>query len=256
MADKSKKVIIAGPCVLEESLVNLEIAQTCREVVENLGCDYIFKASYDKANRTSRNSYRGPGQKRGLHELSWLKSHVGCRVTSDVHDVAEVMKLSHTQDQPLDVIQIPAMLSRQTDLLTEAACLAADKNLIVNIKKGQFMSRNDAYQAWLKVSYHGAECWVTERGNCFGYGDVVVDPLNVFRYPTAKIIVDCTHTNRGEMGNTVQLGRMAIACEADGLFLETTIDPDRAGCDGDKMVPLDKFKETLECIFDGLGGCL
>lgn len=180
-----------------------------------------------------------------------VKKQGQCVITTDVHEIAELGEFESAQPW-VDVIQIPAFLSRQTDLLMEAAITAVRTDAIVNIKKGQFMTHKDAQAAIDKVRHHGAACWITERGNCFGYSDVVIDPCNFVPYANAHLIADCTHTNRGNIENTIMLARAALACGVDGLFMETTIMPSRAYCDGDKMIPLHRLEETIKQIREGL----
>jgi len=215
--------IIAGPCVIEDNVV--DIAKQIAEISE----DIIFKASFDKANRSSIHSFRGPGIKKGLDLLRRVKEETGLRLTTDIHEPWQAKPVAEV----CDIIQIPAFLCRQTDLLLAAA----DTGKIVNIKKGQFMSPSDMKMACEKVP--GA--WVCERGTCFGYNDLVVDMRGILEMKEfSKVIFDATHSCKNPK-YSIPLAKAALAVGVDGLFFEVHPDPDSAPCDGDCMMSLDKF---------------
>ncbi len=236
-------LLIGGPCVLESEGSALHIAETLREIACRRGFSYIFKASYDKANRTSVSSYRGPGLIRGLEMLARIKQSAGVLVLSDVHSREEVRPASEV----LDVLQIPAFLCRQTDLLLEAA--AAAKPL--NIKKGQFMAPWDMEQVIEKVRSAGNDqMLLTERGTSFGYNNLVVDMRSLvimqrFGFP---VVFDATHSvqlpggagtcSGGQREFIPYLCRAATAVGIDGIFMEVHENPDRALCDGPNSLPL------------------
>jgi len=245
--------VIAGPCVLEDYGLVKEVAQELDRVTGELGLPILFKASYDKANRSSLTSYRGPGLEPGLKLLADLKSETRIPVLSDVHEVAQVERAAEV----LDIIQIPAFLCRQTDLLVAAA--RAGKP--VNIKKGQFLAPWDIQQAIAKVTQSGNEdVLITERGTCFGYNTLVVDMralprLRALGYP---VIFDATHAvqmpgaagtaSGGEREFVAVLARAAVAAGVDGVFLEVHPNPDAAPCDGPNMVPLAEVGGLLKTL--------
>ena len=226
-------ILIAGPCVIEDY-------ETCAEVAEELvklqaqhgdKLHCIFKSSFDKANRSSIDSYRGPGILVGMDMLEAIKSVYHLPITTDFHTSEQVLH----HGARVDVIQIPALLSRQTDLIASAAMVGS----IVNVKKGQFMKPADVMGIREKVS--GAEqFWVTERGTSFGFGRLVVDftGFDTMRAHADRLIMDCTHSNNGKRSDTATLARCAIAAGADGLFIETHPNPDQAKCDGPNSLDL------------------
>jgi len=215
----------------------LRIADTLSECCDRLGIDYVFKGSFDKANRSLLGSFRGPGYDFGLDMLSKIKGDVGCWVTTDFHSPAQIQSLKH----PIDVVQIPALLSRQTDLL----CAASESGRIVNLKKGQFMDHLSLRSALGKLE--GSEVWVTDRGNCFGYSDVVLDfrHIGYVRDLGVRCLIDCSHT-AWHRTNTPVLARAAIAAGADGVFIECAIDPENVKCDGTTSMYLDDMTKLLE----------
>lgn len=235
--------IIAGPCVIENEAITIEVARFLRDMGEKLEIPVIFKTSYDKANRTSLESFRGPGVDRGLEIIGKVKGITGLPVLSDIHGVYEINKVAGV----LDVIQIPAFLSRQTDLLVEAA----KTGLPVNVKKGQFLSPGEMGQAVGKVLSTGnRNILITERGTTFGYNNLVVDFRSIpimkeFGFP---IVFDATHSVQLPGGSGTSSGgqrefvgclsRAAVAAGADGVFLEVHPDPDSALCDGPNSLPL------------------
>jgi 2-dehydro-3-deoxyphosphooctonate aldolase (KDO 8-P synthase) len=245
--------LISGPCVIEDEAKTLEIAHFLRQTSEELGLPVIFKTSYDKANRTSLNSYRGPGIKEGLEIIRRVKEETGLPVLSDVHNTDEVEQVTGI----LDVIQIPAFLCRQTDLLIAAA----KTGLPINIKKGQFLSPYEIGPAIEKVASTGNQSiMVTERGSSFGYNNLVVDIRSIaimkkFGFP---VIFDATHSvqlpggegtsSGGQREFVSYLSKAAIAAGADGVFIEIHADPDSALCDGPNSLPLDEVRPLLNTL--------
>lgn len=245
--------LIAGPCVIESEGLVLETAGAIAEITRSLGIPYIFKASFDKANRTSIHSYRGPGLEKGLAVLDNVRKQIGIPILTDVHTEDQAREAGRV----VDVLQIPAFLCRQTDLLIAAA----QTGKIVNIKKGQFLSPQEMGNAVKKVEDSGnRQILVTERGSTFGYNNLVVDMrsfpiLRNFGYP---VVFDATHSVQlPGAGGTKSAGQReyveTLACAAagagcDGFFLEVHPDPDRALSDGPNMVRLDQLKPLLERI--------
>ncbi len=247
-AADSSPFLIAGPCVVESDDLNVRVGEALAELAVKLGIAVIYKASYDKANRSRLNAPRGPGLEAGLRALERVRSATGLPILTDVHEPSQVP----TAAQVADVLQIPAFLCRQTDLL-----LAAGKaGRPVNIKKGQWMAPEDMRGAVEKVRAGGApEIAITERGTFFGYGDLVVDMRSFPRLHEAcktPVIFDATHSvqqpGQGADGSSGGQRRFiptllyaAAAAGADGFFLETHPDPARAPSDGPNMVPLDQL---------------
>ena len=245
--------LIAGLNVLESDKVIEEVITHCIEVTQKLNIPYVFKASYDKANRSSVESYRGPGVDEGLSILSRLKEEFKVPIISDVHTIEEVSKASEV----LDIIQIPAFLSRQTDLIREAA----STKVPINIKKGQFMAPEDTKNIINKCEYFGNEqIMICERGSSFGYNNLVVDMLGMaqlkeFSYP---VIFDVTHSLQrpGGLGdrtdgrgtNALDLAKSGMALGLAGLFLEIHPDPQKALCDGPCALRIDLLEEFLRQI--------
>ncbi len=240
---KGDLVMIAGPCVIESAEATLTIARTLKEYALELGLPLIFKASYDKANRTSISSFRGPGLAQGLAILARVKDEVGLPVISDVHQVADVAPAAEV----LDVLQIPAFLCRQTDLLVAAA--AAGKPL--NIKKGQFMAPWDMQPVVEKARATGNhKILLTERGASFGYNNLVVDfrSLPILRGLGCPVVLDVTHSvqlpggqgtcSGGQREFIPHLARAGVAVGVDALFMEVHPDPHKALCDGPNSLPL------------------
>lgn len=245
--------IIAGPCVIESAELLDEVAQTLVQINRNLGTDIIFKASFDKANRTSISSYRGPGMEKGIQMLADIKSKYGLRILTDIHESCQAAPVAEVAD----VLQIPAFLCRQTDLLIAAAKTCK----IVNIKKAQFLSGLDMRYPVEKALQSGAtEVWLTERGNCFGYNNLVVDFRNIpdMLDIVPNVIMDCTHSvQRPGAGNGKTAGdrrfvpAMAMAAKAfgaTGYFFETHPDPDNALSDGPNMIKLDELEGLIKNI--------
>jgi 2-dehydro-3-deoxyphosphooctonate aldolase (KDO 8-P synthase) len=247
--------LIAGPCVIESERHALKMAERLSATARELGVPFIFKASYDKANRTSLDSYRGPGLARGLEILARIKKSLGIPVLTDVHDVSHVGPAAEV----CDVIQIPAFLSRQTDLLLEAGRSGA----VVNIKKGQFLSPWDVRHAVEKVASTGNQrILVTERGTTFGYNNLVVDVrglavMKQFGYP---VVLDVTHslqlpggegTRSGGQPEFIEtLARAGVAAGVDGVFMEVHDRPAHALSDGANALRLGRFKPLATRLRD------
>lgn len=243
--------LMAGPCVLESDTLAWEVAQEMKAITSRLGISYVFKASYDKANRTSLTSFRGPGVEKGLRILGRLREEVGVPVVSDIHEPAHAEMAANY----LDILQIPAFLCRQTDLLVAAARTGK----VVNVKKGQFVSPWDMEHAVNKVRSAGGErILLTERGSCFGYNNLVVDmrSLPVMRSFGCPVIYDATHSvqlpggaggsSSGQREFIPALARAAMAAGIDGLFLEVHPQPDKALCDGPNSLPLAEVEALLK----------
>ncbi|PYP90208.1 MAG: 3-deoxy-8-phosphooctulonate synthase [Blastocatellia bacterium AA13] len=245
-----KLFLIAGPCVVESESHALMMAQRIRDCASSHDIPYIFKASYDKANRTSAGSYRGPGMDEGLRVLGRVRTEIGVPVLTDVHDVTQVSAAAEVAD----VLQIPAFLSRQTDLIAEAA----KSGRAVNIKKGQFLAPQDMKNVLEKVTAGGNQrVMLTERGTSFGYNNLVVDfrgfpIMRAFGYP---VIYDVTHSIQrpGGMGTTSggdsqfieYLARAGVACGIDGIFMEVHDRPSEALSDGPNNLPLERLSPLL-----------
>lgn len=244
-------VFIAGPCVIESAELLSEVAQVIKGINTRLGTDIIFKASFDKANRTSIKSFRGPGLEKGLQMLSDVKSSYGLRILTDIHESWQ----AEAAGEVVDVIQIPAFLCRQTDLLTAAA----KTGRIVNIKKAQFLSGADMRYPVEKARDAGAkDIWLTERGNIYGYNNLVVDFRNIddMKHIVPTVIMDCTHSvQRPGAGNGTTSGdrkfvpAMAMAAKAfgaTGYFFEVHPSPDNALSDGPNMLNVDKLENIVK----------
>ena len=251
VGDGNPLLLIAGPCALESHELALQVAGEMQEICARLGISYVFKASYDKANRTSLDSYRGPGLDEGLNILSKIRSELQVPVISDVHEVSQVAQAAEV----LDILQIPAFLCRQTDLLVAAA--KTDKP--VNLKKGQFVSPWDMENGVNKLrSAGGTKTMLVERGASFGYNNLVVDmrSLPIMRGFGCPVIFDATHSvqlpggaggsSGGQREFIAPLARAAVAAGIDGLFMEVHPDPDKALCDGPNSIPLDEIEALLK----------
>ena len=242
--------LIAGPCVIESSDLCMKIAQHVKGVCDRLGIRYIFKASFDKANRSSNTSFRGPGLTDGLVVLERIKRELGVQVLTDVHEVAQVPVAAKV----VDILQVPAFLARQTDLLI--ACGQSGRS--VNIKKGQFMAPQEMGNAVEKVRGSGGkDVMLTERGTFFGYNRLVNDftGLAVMKQFGCPVIFDVTHSTQQPAGLGTQSGgnpqfspllaRAAVAAGVDGLFLECHPDPKAAKSDAATMLGLDEVEPLL-----------
>ena len=253
IGQRSKLILIAGPCVIESEGSCLNIAKRIKDIASGLGVPVIFKSSFDKANRLSLESFRGPGIKKGLEILSNIKKKIKVPILSDVHcvkDIAEAAKV-------LDIIQIPAFLSRQTDIVVSAA----KTGKIVNIKKGQFLAPWDILPIIKKVESTGnRNIIITERGVSFGYNNLVTDfrALEIMRQFGYPVIYDATHSiqipggkgscSSGQRQFVEGLSRAAVAFGCDGLFLEVHPDPDKALCDGSNMIDLKGLEKLLKQV--------
>lgn len=252
-------VLIAGPCVLEDETTAMDIARYLQKLTAKLKIPFIFKASYDKANRTSVNSYRGPGLKDGLAILKCIREKLGVPLLSDVHRFEEIDEAARV----LDVLQVPAFLCRQTDFVMEVA----KKAKIINIKKGQFLAPWDVANIIAKVKAAGNEnILLTERGASFGYNNLVFDvrSLPIMRQTGYPVIFDATHAvqlpggagsaSSGERNMVTYLARAAVAAGVDGIFLEVHRNPEKALCDGANSLYLDSLEEMLTTLkrIDGL----
>ena len=242
--------LVSGPCVIEDEAVTLRIAARLKALTDSLGIPFTFKASYDKANRTAITSFRGPGIQDGLRVLDKVKQTLGVPILSDVHRISEV----ETAAQVLDVIQIPAFLCRQTDLLLAVAKTGKP----VNVKKGQFLAPWDMVNIVEKIrSVSSVQPMITERGVMFGYNNLVVDfrGIQIMQQTGCPVVFDATHSvqlpggagthSGGQREFAPVLARAAIAAGADGVFLEVHEDPDKALCDGPNSLPLDQLPDLL-----------
>lgn len=248
-----KFILIAGPCVIESEDNAMLIAKTVKEIAERLNLDYYFKASFDKANRTSINSYRGPGIKEGLRILKKIKETYGLKICTDIHEPWQAEKAAEVAD----IIQIPAFLCRQTDLLISAA----KTGKILNVKKAQFLAPWDMENVVKKIEETGNHnIMLCERGTSFGYNTLVVDMTGIVEmkktgYP---VVMDATHSVQkpggrgnatgGNRENVEPLAKAAVAAGADALFFEVHTDPDNALSDGPNMVCLDEFEDMLKRV--------
>jgi 2-dehydro-3-deoxyphosphooctonate aldolase (KDO 8-P synthase) len=253
LGDNNPLFIIAGPCVIESEDVVFHTAQKLKDICSNIGLPLLFKSSYDKANRTSISSFRGPGMEKGLRVLMDVKSKFHVPVISDIHSVEEVKPASEV----LDVIQIPAFLCRQTDLLLAVS----NTGKPVNVKKGQFLAPWDVKNIIDKfISTGNRDLFITERGTSFGYNNLVVDFRSIpimrsFGYP---VVFDVTHSLQlpGGMGKASSgqrefaepLAKAAVAVGVDGLFMEVHPEPEKALCDGPNMIKLHKVENLLKTV--------
>ena len=249
----NRQFLIAGPCVIESEQLVMDTAGRIAEITKSLGMPYVFKSSFDKANRTSIKSFRGPGLEKGLAVLKKVRDQLGCPVLTDVHTEGQATEAGKV----VDVLQIPAFLCRQTDLLTAAARTGK----VVNVKKGQFLSPIEMGHAVKKVEECGSRRIIlTERGSSFGYNNLVVDMrsfpiMRSFGYP---VVFDATHSVQLPGGGGTQSSGQReyvepLACAAagvgvDGFFMEVHPNPDEALSDGPNMVPLHQLKPLLEQV--------
>lgn len=249
------QVFIAGPCVIESQELLNRVAQQIADINARHGVDIIFKASFDKANRTSIHSFRGPGLDKGLDMLSQVKQRYGLRLLTDIHESWQAQPVAEV----VDVIQIPAFLCRQTDLLVAAA----KTGRTVNIKKAQFLSGNDMLYPVEKAKEAGAtEVWLTERGNMFGYNNLVVDFRNIadMLHITPTVVMDCTHSvqrpgagggkTSGDRRFVPAMAHAAKAFGATGFFFEVHPDPEHALSDGPNMLCLDQLEHMVASLID------
>jgi 2-dehydro-3-deoxyphosphooctonate aldolase (KDO 8-P synthase) len=248
-------VLIAGPCVIEEEQKTMEIAVFLKKLTDRLQIPLIFKASYDKANRSSVYSYRGPGLNEGLRILKKIRKKLSVPILTDVHRFEEIKPASEVAD----ILQVPAFLCRQTDFVIEVARFAR----IINIKKGQFLAPEDVRNIIEKVrSAKNENIVMTERGTCFGYNNLVADyrsipAMRAMGYP---VIFDATHSvqlpgglgtaSGGQREMAAYLARAAVAVGIDGLFMEVHPDPDAALCDGPNSLSLDNLDDLLKVLME------
>lgn len=249
----NKFMLIAGPCVIESEENVMLIAKTLKGITERLNLNYYFKASFDKANRTSISSYRGPGIDEGLRILKKVKDTYGVKIATDIHEPWQAEKAAKV----CDILQIPAFLCRQTDLLVAAA----KTGKLINVKKAQFLAPWDMKNVVNKIEKAGnSNIMLCERGSTFGYNNLVVDMTSIVEmkklgYP---VVMDATHSVQkpggkgtatgGNRENVEPLAKAAIAAGADALFFEVHPDPDNAKSDGPNMIKLDEFEELLKRV--------
>ena len=246
-----KPLFIAGPCVIESAELLDIVAQELVSINRELGTDIIFKASFDKANRTSISSFRGPGMEKGLQMLSDIKKKYGLRILTDIHESCQAAPVAEVAD----VLQIPAFLCRQTDLLVAAA----KTGKTINIKKAQFLSGVDMRYPVQKARESGAEeVWLCERGNSFGYNNLVVDFRNIpdMLDIVPRVVMDCTHSvqrpgggngcTSGDRRFVPAMAKAAKAFGANGFFFEVHPDPDHALSDGPNMLQLKDLKDLIK----------
>ncbi|PXW81943.1 2-dehydro-3-deoxyphosphooctonate aldolase (KDO 8-P synthase) [Ruegeria sp. P4] len=252
IGNRNPMTLIGGMNVIESRDIALHVAEEFAKVTEGLGIPHIFKASFDKANRSSIHSFRGPGLDEGLKVLSEIKSEFGVPVVTDVHEVSQAAPTAEV----CDVLQVPAFLARQTDLIAAVAATGA----AINVKKPQFMSPSQVKNLVEKLKECGnSNVMLCERGSCFGYDNLVVDMLGIRTMREnsgdAPVIFDVTHAlqirdatadaSGGRRSQVAELGRSGLAVGIAGLFLEAHPDPDNAKCDGPSALPLDRLKEFL-----------
>ena len=243
--------VIAGPCVIEGTDFLMRTAKTLKGIADELGIPLVFKSSYDKANRSSGKGFRGPGLKKGLADLAMVKKKWGLPILTDIHEIGEVKPAAKVAD----VLQIPAFLSRQTSLLTEAA----KHGEVVNVKKGQFMAPWEMANVVDKMRNAGQKnIWLTERGTTFGYNNLVVDYRGIpeMRKTGCPVIFDGTHSvqqpaakgtsSGGTREHVPTLVRAAVAAGVDGLFLEVHPDPPKAKSDASTQITFETFRQVLK----------
>src|SRR5438067_3862293 len=247
--------IIAGPCVIESTEHALRMARECAKRAKDAGLDFVYKSSFDKANRSSVKSFRGRGMQEGLDVLRRVKEELGLPVVTDIHEVSQVEPVSEVAD----ILQIPAFLSRQTDLILEAA----RSGRAVNVKKGQFLAPHDARNIVEKAQAAGCEkVLITERGVSFGYNNLVVDMRSfpIMAEFGVPVVFDVTHSLQlpvglghatGGLSQYIEpLARAGVACGVDAVFMEVHDAPERAPSDGPNMLPLERMEPLLESLRD------
>ena len=250
-------ILIVGPCVLENEKKSLDIAEQINKICKDAQINYVFKSSFDKANRSSIKSNRGINLNESLEIFSKIKKEFNCPIITDVHTEDQCKRLS--DNDVIDVLQIPAFLCRQTDLLLSAA----KTNKIINVKKGQFLAPNDVSNIFEKIqSENNNKIMITERGTSFGYNNLVndfrgIDIMKQFKFP---VIFDATHSvqqpggqgesSGGQREFVEYLARAAVAVGVAGVFIETHQDPDNAPSDGPNMVPLNEVKALLKKLLE------
>jgi 2-dehydro-3-deoxyphosphooctonate aldolase (KDO 8-P synthase) len=255
LASQKGLFFILGPCVLESMDLALDTAKALQEIASSLDVPVVFKSSLDKANRTSLHSFRGPGLEKGLDWLARIRQETGLPVTTDIH----LPEQAQPAAQVVDVLQIPAFLCRQTDLLLAAA----DTGKIVNVKKGQFLAPWDMQQVVQKIAAQGnTRIWLTERGSSFGYNNLVVDfrSLPIMQETGHPVIFDATHSvqlpggkgaaSGGQREHVPVLARAAVAAGCQGVFMEVHPDPEQALCDGPNSQPLFGLERLLQELLE------
>jgi 2-dehydro-3-deoxyphosphooctonate aldolase (KDO 8-P synthase) len=253
LKSRQRLFLIAGPCVVESENLCLRVAESLRRTCQKFGVTYVFKASYDKANRTSGKSFRGPGLDSGLKTLAKVRAETGVPLLTDIHSESQVRAAAEV----VDILQIPAFLCRQTDLIVAAV----RTNKIVNIKKGQFLSPAEMGQVVEKAAEAGGDkILVTERGTTFGYNNLVADmrSIPILRGFGCPVIFDATHSvqlpgaggkqSGGQREFAPVLARCAVVAGADGLFIETHPNPDAALSDGPNMIPLKEMAGLIATL--------
>lgn len=250
----NKLIYIAGPCVINKPEVTYDIALALRDILAPFQDQiyFAFKASYDKANRTRHTSFRGVGLKQGLEVLASIKKDFGFKILTDVHQVCDIGTVADV----VDILQVPAFLCRQTDLLTE--CAKTGK--VINLKKGQFIAPDDVKYMVEKITDHGNEnILITERGTSFGYNDLIVDmrSIPIMKQLGFPVIFDAGHAVQSSSKNGITKGsrefipplaKAAMACGADGLFTEVFPNPEKALCDADNSLYLSQIESLLETV--------
>lgn len=245
-------LLIAGPCVMESESMVLDVAERLATLQQKHSLQIVFKSSFDKANRTSVDSYRGPGLDDGMKLLDKVKAATGLPVTTDIHEAAQAAPCAEV----CSILQIPAFLARQTDLLVAAADAAVARNICVNVKKPQFVAPEDTIHAVRKCEARGLQnVLLTERGTTFGYGRLVNDfrCIPIMKSFGVPVVFDATHsvqlpggaTTGGQRDMVPPLARAAVAVGCDAVFFETHPAPDQAKSDGPNMVPLDQFERLV-----------
>ena len=253
----SKFNLIAGPCVIENENLAFEVAKEVKQICSKFGINYIFKSSFDKANRSSGESFRGTGISNGLNILAKIKEELDIKVLTDIHESHQAEQVTNV----VDIVQIPAFLCRQTDLILAVSDCIKGTDKIINVKKGQFLAPWDMKQVIQKIRARGVEnIWLTERGTSFGYNTLVVDfrslpQMREFGYP---VIFDATHSvqqpggkgdkSGGQREFVAPLARAATAIGVDGIFMEVHPDPEKALSDGPNMVKLENLEKILNQI--------
>lgn len=245
-------LFIAGPCVIESESLVLDVARRLAEIASELDCRVVFKASFDKANRTSVDSFRGPGLDEGLRILARVREETGLPLTTDIHDPSQAEPVAGV----CDVVQIPAFLARQTDLIQAAAEATAKHGSVINVKKPQFLAPEDTEHIVKKCEAFGqSRILLTERGSTFGYGRLVNDmrAIPIMQSLGPPVVFDATHSVQlpggkstgGQREMVPILARSAVAAGADAVFFETHPDPDNAKSDGPNMLPLDDLPALM-----------
>ena len=250
VADRKRLLLIAGPCVIESEKLCLRVAAALKTICQRQGIHFVFKASYDKANRSSGKSFRGPGMAAGLAVLARVRATLDVPILTDVHSESQATEAAAVAD----ILQIPAFLCRQTDLIHAAVRTGK----IVNIKKGQFLSPQEMAQVVKKATTSGGrKILLTERGTTFGYNNLVADmrSIPILKQSGFPVVFDATHSvqlpgaggdrSSGQREFAPVLARCALAAGADGLFIETHPDPDKALSDGPNMIPLEQMPKLL-----------